>query len=135
MNWIKNIDWPAWIATLLLIVVFREGSVWIMTQLNHPELGNLVGLISLLIVLFAWRYFSKLPPRLIDTNNKLMKESAFAFLPISAGSLIMLIQLGQKIPAFMLVLCLSTLLPLWIYAKWQNAGYRNPTCSLFCIVF
>ncbi|HJF28132.1 hypothetical protein OC498_08540 [Acinetobacter bohemicus] len=117
MNWIKNIDWPAWIATLLLIVVFREGSVWIMTQLNHPELGNLVGLISLLIVLFAWRYFSKLPPRLIDTNNKLMKESAFAFLPISAGSLIMLIQLGQKIPAFMLVLCLSTLLPLWIYAK------------------
>ena len=117
MNWIKNIDWPAWIATLLLIVVFREGSVWIMTQLNHPELGNLVGLISLLIVLFTWRYFSKLPPRLIDTNNKLMKESAFAFLPISAGSLIMLIQLGQKIPAFMLVLCLSTLLPLWIYAK------------------
>ena len=117
MNWIKNIDWPAWIATLLLIVVFREGSVWIMTQLNHPELGNLVGLISLLIVLFAWRYFSKLPPRLIETNNKLMKESAFAFLPISAGSLIMLIQLGQKIPAFMLVLCLSTLLPLWIYAK------------------
>ncbi|TSH69705.1 hypothetical protein E2K73_12955 [Acinetobacter sp. RF15A] len=117
MNWIKNIDWPAWIATLLLIVFFREGSVWIMTQLNHPELGNLVGLISLLIVLFTWRYFSKLPPRLIDTNNKLMKESAFAFLPISAGSLIMLIQLGQKIPAFMLVLCLSTLLPLWIYAK------------------
>lgn len=117
MNWIKNIDWPAWIATLLLIVVFREGSVWIMTQLNHPELGNLVGLISLLIVLFAWRYFSKLPPRLIDTNNKLMKESAFAFLPISAGSLIMLIQLGQNIPAFILVLCLSTLLPLWIYAK------------------
>ena len=117
MNWIKNIDWPAWIATLLLIVFFREGSVLIMTQLNHPELGNLVGLISLLIVLFTWRYFSKLPPRLIDTNNKLMKESAFAFLPISAGSLIMLIQLGQKIPAFMLVLCLSTLLPLWIYAK------------------
>ena len=50
MNWIKRIDWPAWIGTLLLIIVFREASVWLMTQLNHPELGNLVGLLSLLIV-------------------------------------------------------------------------------------
>ncbi|MGQ0473958.1 MULTISPECIES: hypothetical protein [Acinetobacter] len=117
MNWIKHIDWPAWIGTLLLIIVFREASVWLMTQLDHPELGNLVGLISLLITLFAWRYFGKIPARLVDTNNKLMKESAFAFLPISAGALIMLMHMGQKIPAFMLVLCLSTLLPLWIYAK------------------
>lgn len=117
MNWIKHIDWPAWIGTLLLIIVFREASVWLMTQLDHPELGNLVGLISLLVTLFAWRYFVKIPARLVDTNNKLMKESAFAFLPISAGALIMLMHMGQKIPAFMLVLCLSTLLPLWIYAK------------------
>jgi len=117
MNWIKHIDWPAWIGTLLLIIVFREASVWLMTQLDHPELGNLVGLISLLITLFAWRYFGQIPARLVDTNNKLMKESAFAFLPISAGALIMLMHMGQKIPAFMLVLCLSTLLPLWIYAK------------------
>ena len=117
MNWIKHIDWPAWIGTLLLIIVFREASVWLMTQLDHPELGNLVGLISLLVTLFAWRYFGKISARLVDTNNKLMKESAFAFLPISAGALIMLMHMGQKIPAFMLVLCLSTLLPLWIYAK------------------
>ncbi|WP_312332640.1 hypothetical protein [Acinetobacter variabilis] len=117
MNWIKHIDWPAWIGTLLLIIVFREASVWLMTQLDHPELGNLVGLISLLVTLFVWRYFGKIPARLVDTNNKLMKESAFAFLPISAGALIMLMHMGQKIPAFMLVLCLSTLLPLWIYAK------------------
>lgn len=72
MNWIKRIDWPAWIGTLLLIIVFREASVWLMTQLNHPELGNLVGLLSLLIALFTWRYFGKLPARLVDTNNKLM---------------------------------------------------------------
>ena len=51
MNWIKHIDWSAWISTLLLIVIFREASVWLMTQLNHPELGNLVGLLSLLIAL------------------------------------------------------------------------------------
>lgn len=117
MNWIKRIDWPAWIGTLLLIIVFREAAVWIMTQLNHPELGNLVGLISLLIVLFTWRRWSKLPARLVDTNNKIMKESAFAFLPVSAGSLMMLVHMGHKIPAFLLILFVSTLIPLWVYAK------------------
>lgn len=117
MNWIKHIDWPAWIGTLFLIIVFREAAVWIMTQLEHPELGNLVGLISLLIVLFSWRRWSKIPARLVDTNNKIMKESAFAFLPVSAGSLMMLVHMGHKIPAFLLILFVSTLIPLWVYAK------------------
>lgn len=117
MSRIKHIDWPAWIGTLLLIIVFREASVWIMTQLNHPELGNLVGLLSLLAVLFTWRTLSKIPARLVDTNNKIMKESAFAFLPISAGSLIMLTHMGKQIPIFLIVLCISTLIPLWLYAK------------------
>ena len=117
MNWIKHIDWPAWIGTLLLIIIFREAAVWIMTQLEHPELGNLVGLISLLIVLFSWRRWSKIPARLVDTNNKIMKESAFAFLPVSAGSLMMLVHMGHKIPAFLLILFVSTLIPLWVYAK------------------
>lgn len=117
MNWIKHIDWPAWIGTLLLIIVFREAAVWITTQLEHPELGNLVGLISLLIVLFSWRRWSKIPARLVDTNNKIMKESAFAFLPVSAGSLMMLVHMGHKIPAFLLILFVSTLIPLWVYAK------------------
>ncbi|MBP8013069.1 hypothetical protein [Acinetobacter sp. UBA801] len=117
MSRIKHIDWPAWIGTLLLIIVFREASVWIMTQFNHPELGNLVGLLSLLAVLFTWRKLSKIPARLVDTNNKIMKESAFAFLPISAGSLIMLTHMGKQIPIFLIVLCISTLIPLWLYAK------------------
>ena len=117
MSRIKHIDWPAWIGTLLLIIVFREAAVWIMTQLEHPELGNLVGLISLLIVLFSWRRWSKIPARLVDTNNKIMKESAFAFLPVSAGSLMMLVHMGHKIPAFLLILFVSTLIPLWVYAK------------------
>ena len=117
MNWIKHIDWPAWSGTLLLIIIFREAAVWIMTQLEHPELGNLVGLICLLIVLFSWRRWSKIPARLVDTNNKIMKESAFAFLPVSAGSLMMLVHMGHKIPAFLLILFVSTLIPLWVYAK------------------
>ncbi|MGE8557301.1 hypothetical protein [Acinetobacter sp.] len=117
MDWIKTIDWPAWIGTLALIICFREGAVWLTTQFLHPELGNLVGLISLLVTLFIWRNFNKLPTRLVDTNNKIMKESAFAFLPISAGSLLMLTHMGKEMPAFLLVMFISTLIPLWVYAK------------------
>lgn len=117
MDQFKNIDWQAWIGTLALIIVVRESAVWIMTQLSHPELGNLVGLLSLLGVLLLWRKFKKIPARLVDTNNKLMKESGFAFLPVCAGSLLMLVSMGKEIPLFLLVMCVSTLIPLWIYAK------------------
>lgn len=117
MDWVKHIDWAAWISTLLLIILFRESAVWIMTQLNYPELGNLIGLLSLLIVLLIWRKMAPIPVRIVDATNRLMKESAFAFLPISAGSLIMLLHMGEKIPVFLMILCLSTLIPLWLYAK------------------
>lgn len=117
MQCIKSIDWPAWIGLLILVIGFREASVWWMTQLNRPELGNLVGLLSLLVVLFIWRKWQSVPTRIVDVNNKLMKESAFAFLPISAGSLMMLLHMGKEIPLFLVVLTVSTLIPLWIYAK------------------
>ena len=117
MSWIARINWRAWIGTLLLIIGFREASVWVMTALGKPELGNLTGLLSLLVVLFIWRRFKFVPLALVETNNKIMKESAFAFLPICAGSLMMLTQMGDKIYVFMLVLCASTLFPLWLYAK------------------
>lgn len=113
----KHIDWTAWFSTILLIIVYREGAVAITKALGHPELGNLVGLIGLLATLLIWRRFRKISNRLIDTNNKILKESAFAFLPICAGSLIMLVHMGKEIPAFLFILTFSTLLPLWIYAK------------------
>ena len=117
MDQFKNIDWQAWSGTLALIIVVRESAVWIMTQFSHPELGNLVGLLSMIGVLLLWRKFKKIPARLVDTNNKLMKESGFAFLPVCAGSLLMLVSMGKEIPLFLLVMCVSTLIPLWIYAK------------------
>ncbi|WP_151803894.1 hypothetical protein [Acinetobacter bereziniae] len=117
MDQLKGIDWQAWIFTLGLIIFFREASVFIMSQFNHPELGNLTGLLSLLVVLVVWRKFKKIPARLVDTNNKLMKESGFAFLPICAGSLIMLVSMDKEIPLFLVIMFVSTLIPLWIYAK------------------
>lgn len=50
MDRLKQIDWLAWLATIALIIVFREGAVLIMGAFHHPELGNLVGLISLLLL-------------------------------------------------------------------------------------
>lgn len=112
----NTIDWPAWIVNILLIVLFREVAVWIMAQLHHPELGNLLGLISLLICMALWRKFKHSPLRVVDTNNKIMKESAFAFLPICAGALITLMHMGKQTPVFLLILFVSTLVPLWVYA-------------------
>lgn len=117
MQGLNKIDWPAWIGTISLIIIFRESAVWLCGQWGHPELGNLSGLLSLLLVLAIWRTTKGLPQRLVDTNNKIMKESGFAFLPICAGSLIALVHMGAEIPVFLLVLVLSTLIPLWVYAK------------------
>lgn len=117
MDKIRSIDWTAWVVTLLLIIGFREGSVIVMRAFGHPELGNLVGLISLLTILILWRKFKKIPLQIVDTNNKIMKESGFAFLPVCAGSLIMLVHMGKEIPLFLFVLVVSTLIPLWVYAK------------------
>lgn len=113
----NKFDWSALCLTLLLIIIVRESSVWLMGQFGHPELGNLIGLGLLLIILIIWRRFKALPLRMIDANARIMKESAFAFLPISAGAILMLIAMGKTIPAFLFVMTISTLIPLWIYAK------------------
>lgn len=55
----KHIDWTAWIATIALIIVFREGAVLISTYFQQPELGNLLGLLSLLAALLLWRKLKK----------------------------------------------------------------------------
>lgn len=117
MQKLTTIDWQAWAINLSLIVIFREVAVWLMTKIHHPELGNLLGLLSLLVCLGLWRRYKFLPVRIVDTNNKIMKDSAFAFLPICAGALITLMHMGQQTVVFLLILFLSTLVPLWIYAQ------------------
>lgn len=113
----NKFDWSALIITLLIIIVIRESCVWLMSQFGHPELGNLTGLGVLLVILIIWRQFKPIPLRMLDANAKVMKESAFAFLPISAGAVLMLIAMGQTIPKFLFVMVVSTLIPLWVYAK------------------
>lgn len=114
---LSEIDYVAWGATLALIISYREIAVWVATQFNHPELGNLLGLIALLITLSIVRIVHNIPTRLIDTTNKVMKESGFAFVPIAAGSCLALLHLGDELFLFLIVLFVSTLIPLWVYAK------------------
>lgn len=123
MLW-KKYDWPALLATFALIVIVRESCVWLTGLWGHPELGNLAGLLLLLAILILWRKLGALPIRLLDANTHIMKESAFAFLPISAGAIIMLAHLGKELPWFLAILIFSTLLSLWLYAqiakRWMN---------------
>lgn len=116
MLWNKY-DWPALVATFALIVLVRESCVWLMGLFAHPELGNLLGLLLLLTILIIWRKIKPLPMRMLDANTHIMKESAFAFLPVSAGSVIMLMHLGDELPWFLFILLFSTLVPLWLYAQ------------------
>lgn len=133
MQWItlrwRHFDWTALLITLTLIVIVRESSVWLMAQFGHPELGNLLGLLALLTVLVLWRRIKPLPIRLLDANTYIMKESAFAFLPISAGAILMLIHMGQELPWFLFILVFSTLLSLWVYAQLAKRWMRSDHTS------
>lgn len=99
-----------------LVILFRELSYTIMQSLQHPELSNLVGLFLLLIALSVWRKFKTIPLSIIGSSNVLMKESAFAFLPVCVGSLLMLLSFKDPLFSFLIILTLSTLFPLFIYA-------------------
>jgi putative effector of murein hydrolase LrgA (UPF0299 family) len=112
-----KIDWLGLGCTLALIISVREAAVWLMTRLDNPELGNLFGLFSLLVLLIVWRKLGSLPRRMLDNNARIMKESAFAFLPISAGAVLMLSSLGHELLAMMIIIVVATLLPMWLYAK------------------
>ena len=113
----EKTDWLALLYTVALIIAVREAAVWIMSKLDHPALGNLFGLFALLVLLIVWRKLGSLPKRMLDANAKIMKESALAFLPISAGSILMLTSLGHELAAIIFILFFATLLPLWLYAK------------------
>lgn len=116
----SNIDWTALILTIGLIVVVRESAVWLMDLVGHRELGNLVGLFALLAALLIYKHFRPLSSRLLDANTRIMKESALAFLPIAAGAGVMLQRLGHELPWVVLIMLVSTLLPLWLYARFAK---------------
>ncbi len=115
----------ALLMTALIIVLIRETGVWLMEQLGHAELGNFCGLFALLGILILIRRHGTLPEWLLQSNTVFMKESALAFLPISAGAATVLLSVGDEIWGMMLVLLVSTILPLWAFARLTERGLKE----------
>lgn len=115
----------ALLMTALIIVLIRESGVWVMERLGHAELGNFCGLFALLAILILIRRHGTLPEWLLHSNTVFMKESSLAFLPISAGAAPVLLAMGNEIWGMMLVLLLSTILPLWAFARLTERGLKE----------
>jgi putative effector of murein hydrolase LrgA (UPF0299 family) len=113
------------LAVVTLIIVFiREVSVWLMTQMGYENLGNFLGLFVLFGFAIVYRISQgEIPSRMVAANSKILKEGIFAFLPICAGIGTLLAGLGGDAFKILLIMVLSTLIPLRIYAymveKWR----------------
>lgn len=116
-------DWQMLFVVAAMIIFIREVSAWLMTLVGYANLGNLVGLFVLLGFALAYRHFKgDIPTRIIAANSRILKEGIFAFLPICAGVGILLSNLGNDTVKIVLIMLISTLIPLWLYAylvkKW-----------------
>jgi putative effector of murein hydrolase LrgA (UPF0299 family) len=117
-------DWKMLAVVTLIIVFIREVSVWLMTQIGYENLGNFLGLFLLFGFAVAYRISQgEIPPRLVAANSKILKEGIFAFLPICAGIGTLLAGLGNDAFKILLIMVISTLIPLRLYAymvqKWR----------------
>lgn len=118
----------AMLATLMMVVVVRELSVLLCRQIGFETAGNIVGLIIMFILLVIWRqqrgWKNGLPFWLTHSSNIWLKDSGFAFLPISAGAGLLLFSLGDDFWQILSVIVISTFLPLWAFAhlaeRWLN---------------
>lgn len=116
-------NWKMLLIVAVIIIFIRETSVWLMTLVGYENLGNLFGLFLLFGFALAYRHFKgDIPNRIVVANSRILKEGIFAFLPICAGVGILLSNLGDDTFKIVLIMCISTLIPLWLYAylvkKW-----------------
>lgn len=118
-----DFDWQMLVVVAAMIIFIRETSVWLMTLVGYENLGNLVGLFLLVGFALAYRHFKgDIPNRIVVANSRILKEGIFAFLPICAGVGILLSNLGNDTFKIVLIMLISTLIPLRLYAylvqKW-----------------
>jgi putative effector of murein hydrolase LrgA (UPF0299 family) len=112
-----ELDWKMLVVVTLIIVFIREVSVWLMTQIGYENLGNFLGLFLLFGFAIAYRISKgEIPTRIVTANSKILKEGIFAFLPICAGIGTLLAGLGTDAFKILLIMVISTLIPMRLYA-------------------
>ncbi|AWT49591.1 hypothetical protein DLE54_08790 [Psychrobacter sp. YP14] len=117
----KTLPLPvAILLTLAVVISIREGSVWVCQMLGYPSAANIVGLITLFLLLMLWRFTRGLPEWLTPASNTLLVDSGFAFLPVSAGAGLLMFGLGDELLGIIVTMVVSTLLPLWGLARLAN---------------
>lgn len=132
----KFINHPkiALLLTLLLVVVVRESCVILCRAIGIESASNIVGMVVMLILLLLWRvkrgWHHGLPSWLTDSSNRWLKDSGFAFLPVSAGAGLLLFGLGNEFWQVLMISIVSTLLPLWGFAYLANRWLANTSEKL-----
>ncbi len=121
--------WLGMLATIAIVVGFRELALVVCTWFGMPSAANIVGLISLFILLVGVRMTVGLPTWLSGSASTLLVDSGFAFLPVSAGAGILLFGLGADLLPVSAVIIISTVIPLWAFAKlsaaWLNQEQKH----------
>ncbi len=117
--------WMALILTLILVVMVRESAVIICQWAGIEKAANIVGLLTMFVILMVWRLIKGLPSWLTQASNTLLVDSGFAFLPVSAGAGLLLFALGDEFGGVMLTMIISTLIPLWGLAILANRSLNN----------
>ena len=117
--------WMALILTLIMVVVVRESAVIVCQWASIEKAANIVGLLTMFVILIIWRLIKGLPHWLTKASNKLLVDSGFAFLPVSAGAGLLLFALGDEFWGVMLTMIISTLIPLWGLAILANRSLNN----------
>jgi putative effector of murein hydrolase LrgA (UPF0299 family) len=108
----KNPAIGSLLLVFLIVVVIREGFVWLMTVLGYPATGSLVGMLFLLALLLGYRALKPLPRWLERGSSMLLTESALAYLPVcAAGGMLLFTQFGS-LYGVMFVTVLVTLVTL-----------------------
>lgn len=112
------------LATLLLVIVVREVCFFASKALGFESAGNIVSMVVMFLILIIWRYRTGLPTWLTESANIWLKDSGFAFLPITAGAGLLLFNLGNEFWRMVAILAISTLFPLWalghLAERWLN---------------
>ncbi|MFA9486667.1 CidA/LrgA family protein [Moraxella haemolytica] len=110
--------WGSMLATIIIIIGVRELALVVCSALGMPSATNIVGLISLFVMLLILRLIKGgLPAWLSSSASVLLVDSGFAFLPVSAGAGILMFGLGSDLVAVSAVIIISTVIPLWAFAK------------------